>query len=102
MNRSQALAIFSTMGDDKLFEALEAVGVPTESEMTAEPQGLEPWNAREIGMGEGHGGMFLDRSKFATQMPAIQQRQNPEPDYKKWAPQGYEDFALNDAGSGYT
>lgn len=96
MNRSQALAIFSTMGDDKLFEALEAVGVPAGTDPEAGMgirQSLEPWNARSVELGEGKGGMFLDRSRFQTAMPQSQHRQNPEPDYKKYSPSGYEDFA---------
>lgn len=96
MNRAQALAIFSTMGDDKLFEALEAVGVPAGHDPEAGMgirQSLEPWNARSLTLGEGSGGMFLDRSKFQTVMPPSQSRANPEPDYKKFSPSGYEDFA---------
>jgi hypothetical protein len=94
VNRAQALAIFSTMEDDKLFSALESVGVPCgHSEMETQDPGLESWNAREVTMGSGHGGMFLDRSKFATPMPVTQRRANPEPDYKRFSPEGYEDFA---------
>jgi hypothetical protein len=104
MNRAQALAIFNTMGDDKLFEALEAVGVPSGDTGGGGDfgvdMGLEPWNARQVQLGEGHGGMFLDRSRFQTQMPQSQQRQNPEPDYKKFSPSGYEDFAAYDPSSG--
>lgn len=103
MNRSQALAIFSTMGDDKLFEALNAVGIEAGDEGGGVEDmmgggGLEPWNAREVELGQGNGGMFLDRSRFQTQMPESQHRQNPEPDYKKFSPSGYEDYAANDMG----
>lgn len=95
MNRQQALAIFSTMNDDKLFEALDAVGISNESsegQMGHDPIGLESWNARDVEMGEGSGGEFVDRSRFGTRMPETQRRQNPEPDYKKYQPQGYEDL----------
>jgi hypothetical protein len=95
MNRQQALAIFSTMNDDKLFEALDAVGIPSDEggmSPTSQEMGLEPWNARDVEMGQGSGGEFVDRSRFATRMPETQRRQNPEPDYKKYQPQGYEDL----------
>jgi hypothetical protein len=102
MNRAQALAIFSTMDDDHLFKALEAVGVPSGAQegggMMEEP-GLESWNSREVSLGSGHGGMLLDRTRFATQMPMSQRRQNPEPDYKKFSPAGYEDWQANDPGA---
>lgn len=102
MNRSQAMAIFSTMEDDKLFQALNAVGIPTEDQASEGPDyGLEPWNAREVTLGQGHGGMFLDRSRFATPMPIAQRRANPEPDYKRFSPEGYEDFAAYSAPEVY-
>lgn len=102
MNRQQALAIFNTMDDDKLFQALDAVGIPADDGMgkrdLRQEDTLEPWSAQNLALGQGSGGMFLDRSRFATPMPQAQRRANPEPDYKKFSPTGYEDYAAFDPG----
>jgi hypothetical protein len=102
--KSQALAIFSTMEQSKLIEALEAVGVPCDygKEYLSAENGvdLSSWNARKVPLGHGHSGPLVDRSKLHVTMPATERRQNAEPDYKtKYMPEGSEDYAAS-AGPG--
>jgi len=91
MNRSQALAIFASMDESKLMDALRAAGVPTQqSNETAEHYGsLEPWNARDVAVPATKRPKLLEQENLTIKMPPLGKGKDylaPE------VPDGYEQY----------
>ena len=74
MSKQQMLSILQTMDEQNLAEALSAVGVECDyGDMDlGDPsvaEGLEPWNAREVAVGDPQKPEFFNKSVITKQQP---------------------------------
>lgn len=72
MNRSQMLSILNTMSEDKLSEALSAVGVECDYEDPfslgeEQAEGLETWGAKDVSVEPVRKAPLVDKTKFVRE-----------------------------------